>query len=420
MATGFLKVKGATIVDQNDNVVRLFGASLGGMLNMENFMNGFPATESSTRTAMLEVMGKENYEFLFERIIHHFFTVHDVQLLQSLGINSERGFKHLDRIIDLCSAHGIYVILDMHTAPGCQNPDCHSDNHTSYAAFWDFKDHQDRTVRVAAFYERLDKALRAVDPNHMLFLDGNTFAMEWKGFKGVLPNSVYSIHDYSRMGFPIGKRYVGTPEQDQKLRQQYNRKCEFHNQYGVPIWVGEFGPTYEPSGPDADQVNAERNALLGAQLAIYEKDQVSWSLWAYKDVGVMGMVSLSPETPWMKLVQPFQDRKADLQIDSFTARPTEELDTLIGQMAAWIDKVSPAAKKTYPAIWDTKQHIRRNIVQTFLATSYCGEFAELFRGKSKAELEELAKSYALHNCIQRKDLVESIARYASPQGQEVK
>jgi aryl-phospho-beta-D-glucosidase BglC (GH1 family) len=38
------------------------------------------------------------------------------------------GFKHLDRVIDLCAKHGIYTIIDMHTAPSGQNPGWHSDS----------------------------------------------------------------------------------------------------------------------------------------------------------------------------------------------------------------------------------------------------------------------------------------------------
>jgi hypothetical protein len=30
----------------------------------------------------------------------------------------ESGFKHLDRVIELCASHNIYTILDLHTAPG--------------------------------------------------------------------------------------------------------------------------------------------------------------------------------------------------------------------------------------------------------------------------------------------------------------
>ena len=94
--------------------------------------------------------------------------------------------------------------------------------------FWEYKDHQDRTIwlweqiaarykdnqwiagynpinepcdpehyRLPAFYDRFEPAIRKVDPHHILWLDGNTFAMEWKFFDKVLPNCVYAMHDYS-------------------------------------------------------------------------------------------------------------------------------------------------------------------------------------------------------------------------------
>ena len=40
----------------------------------------------------------------------------------------QSGFKHLDRVIDICARHGIYTILDLHAAPGGQNTDWHSDH----------------------------------------------------------------------------------------------------------------------------------------------------------------------------------------------------------------------------------------------------------------------------------------------------
>lgn len=53
-------------------------------------------------------------------------------------------------------------------------------------------------VRLPAFYKRFEAAIRKVDPDHILWLDGNTFAMEWKGFEDcILPNCVYALHDYS-------------------------------------------------------------------------------------------------------------------------------------------------------------------------------------------------------------------------------
>lgn len=34
------------------------------------------------------------------------------------GEYKETGFKHLDRVIDSCSRHGIYSVIDLHAAPG--------------------------------------------------------------------------------------------------------------------------------------------------------------------------------------------------------------------------------------------------------------------------------------------------------------
>ena len=65
------------------------------------------------------------------------------------------------------------------------------------------------------WYVEVEKAIREVDPDHILFLDGmnrniilpsgtislmstgNTYSMDFTGFKTILPNCVYAIHDYS-------------------------------------------------------------------------------------------------------------------------------------------------------------------------------------------------------------------------------
>ncbi|KAL4736114.1 putative glucanase [Aspergillus similis] len=444
MSTGYLRVKGKDIVDANDKPVILRGSALGGWLNMENFLTGFPGMESGVRAAMQEVMGKERYEFFFDRWLYHFFTDKDAALFQSLGLNclrlpfnhrhleddmnprvlKEDGFKHLDRVVKICADHGIYTVLDMHTVPGAQNQDWHSDNPTKHAAFWEYKNHQDRIVwlweriaerykdntwvagynpmnepadpsrrLLAPFYDRLEKAIRAMDPHHILFLDGNTYAMEWEGFDHVLPNAVYCIHDYSMMGFPEGELYRGTREQDEKLERQFLRKCEFNRQNGVPVWNGEFGPTYAfPDDPNVDEINRCRVALLHKQLQIYDSHGISWSTWPYKDIGLMGMVSTRQDSPWNRLVWPFVQKKQRIYVDGCSIKRSPEAEAVLEPLAKWIDEVAPEAKKTYPLNWATKRHIIRSVFHTFIAASLYREFAELFRGKNDAELEELARS----------------------------
>lgn len=91
-----------------------------------------------------------------------------------------------------------------------------------------------------AWYKRVEKAIRAVDPDHILFLDGNTYAMDFTAFDEVLPNCVYSIHDYATMGFPAGQPYTGTAEQKEILLKSYNRKVEFMKARGVPVRVLKY------------------------------------------------------------------------------------------------------------------------------------------------------------------------------------
>lgn len=170
-----------------------------------------------------------------------------------------------------CARHGIYTILDLHAAPGGQNQDWHCDNPTGYAAFWDHKHFQDRVInlwrviaerykgnpwvagynplnepaddqwtRLLSFYDRIVPAIREIDPEHILFLEGNTFSMDFTGFTSTFPNSVYAIHDYCGFGFPnrIG-RYQGQKEQDEYIRRMYDRKAAFMKEHNVPVWNGE-------------------------------------------------------------------------------------------------------------------------------------------------------------------------------------
>lgn len=58
------------------------------------------------------------------------------------------GFRLIDRIVDACSAEGLYTILDMHTFPGGQNQGWHSDSGIHKALFWEFGDLQDRMVNL--------------------------------------------------------------------------------------------------------------------------------------------------------------------------------------------------------------------------------------------------------------------------------
>jgi hypothetical protein len=86
----WLRVAGQRIVTQAGEPVLLRGAGVGGWLNMENFITGYPSTESLQREAMRAAMGEGAYQAFFRRFTECFFGDADARYLASLGANCVR------------------------------------------------------------------------------------------------------------------------------------------------------------------------------------------------------------------------------------------------------------------------------------------------------------------------------------------
>jgi hypothetical protein len=155
MSNGILRTEGDKVVDGSGNPVVLRGAGLGGWMNMENFITGYPGHESQHRAAMLQVLGKEKTEFFFDKFLEYFFTEADAKFFASLGLNcirlpfnyrhfeddmnprvlKESGFKHLDRVIDLVSlSSDIFEVLCLMTVV-CERKDLHNSRY-AYCSGW--------------------------------------------------------------------------------------------------------------------------------------------------------------------------------------------------------------------------------------------------------------------------------------------
>ncbi|KDQ58011.1 glycoside hydrolase family 5 protein [Jaapia argillacea MUCL 33604] len=459
----YIKVSGTKLVDGKGEEIILRGAGLGGWMNMENFITGYPGCEFQIRGALAEVVGKEKSEFFFDRFLEYFFTENDAILFKSLGLNCIRiafnyrhfeddmnprvlktsGFKHLDRVIDACAKHGIYTILDLHTAPGGQNTDWHSDAGTHIANFWLHKDFQDRVIwlwtelakhykdntwiagynplneptdpthtTLLQFYSRIYTAIRSVDPHHALFLDGNTFASDFSHFGDAhkqWENTAYSIHDYSVFGFPQSPEvYVGSENQKGRMRRSYERKREWMDERGLCVWNGEWGPVYarsEYDGAKTDEINSHRYQVLKDQLDIYNQDRLSWSIWLYKDIGYQGMVHVSRSSKYMTLFKDFLAKKYRLSVDAWGADDTyvrsayQPLIDLIKQ------EIPPENQNLYPfPVWKMESRVERLARCILVSEFLVKEWAEHFRGMGEKELDEVAKSFSLENCLTRDGL----------------
>lgn len=444
----WLSVSGDQIVNRKGDTIYLRGFGLGGMLNMENFIDGYPANEESMREGLLKVLGEEKYNLYFDTFLKSYFTEPDAEYIHSLGLNlvripvnyhhfeddmnpgviKEEAFQYLDSVIELCAKYRIYTIIDLHALPGSQNQHWHSDNPTHIASFWVHKDFQDRALhlweviagrykdqpwvagydlinepadpsgeKVFPYYRRLRDAVRKIDPNHILFLEGDRYATDFSKFTEIWDNVVYTNHDYAVPGFNYSGDYpgytLGRYFDKDTLESDFLGKSEFMLSHHVPIWVGEFGPVY--SGiPEKDEM---RYQVLKDQLAYYEKYRVSWCIWLYKDLGLQAIMYQNENTPYMKLVSAFLSKKASLGADLWGSTD-ENIRQVIEPLEELFEKEFPAYDP-YPK--GRQGQINLLVRHILISQALVPEYCNLFRNLSEEELTALARSFSFENHAKR-------------------
>jgi len=482
----FLRVGGRQIVDAKGKKVRLRGTCPGGWMNLEDFINGHPGAEHTLRAQMAEVLGPAKAQFFFERLLDHFFNEDDVVFLGKAGANvvriplnyrhfeddaapfkyKEAGFARFDRVLNHCERHGLYVILDLHSAQGWQNVHWHSDNASRISLFWDIPAYQDRYialwqefarrykdravvagydllnepcsnnsrgdypwniysnykpnwVRMNTVYRRVVSEIRKIDSKHIIFLEGDNYAHQFSGLeKPFDDNLAYSSHNYTVPGFGPG-RYPGEihprsaaakgPEVWDLARQERNfldaEGTKFTQQNNVPLWVGEFGAVY--NGPSDE--NGDRLRAMDDQIGIFESHEAHWTTWNYKDVGVMGMLTLDPASPYMERISDILRKKAALGTDDWMSwLPPTPVKDAAAQLAEQIRQV----------VGDPQLDARLNVrcmTQTLLCF-YTGTlmqplYASLFKGLSENELDHLLSSFSAKQCVPNQGLVDILSKH---------
>ena len=482
----FLQVSGRHIVDAKGNKVRLRGTCPGGWMNMEDFINGHPGAEHTLRAQMAETLGPARAHFFFERLLDYFFNEDDVVILRKTGASvvriplnyrhfeddaapfkyKEEGFARLDRVLGHCEDHGLYVILDLHSAQGWQNVHWHSDNASRISLLWTVSSYQDRYValwqefarryanraviagydvlnepcsnneigdypwnidsnyrprwdRVNSLFRRVVAEIRKIDSRHIIFLEGDSYAQLFLGFDDPFDdNLAYSSHNYTAPGFGPG-RYPGVihsrsaaangPEVWDLARQERffldAEGTKFTQQHNVPLWVGEFGSVY--NGPPAEK--PDRLRALDDEIGIFERYGAHWTTWNYKDIGVMGMLTLDPASPYLERIGDLLRKKRALGTDDWMSwlPPTPVKDA-----------TAELAGRILQAVGDPKIDPRFNarcVSQTLLCI-YTGTlmqplYAGIFKGLSENELDHILASFSARQCVPNQGLIDVLSRY---------
>lgn len=165
-AQGYLHASGIYIVDGSNNQIQLRGMGLGGWLVPEGYMLGtssFANSATGFKNVVSQLVGPENAETFFQAYRASFVRKKDIDSLAAWGFNSvrlpmhynlltsapgvylESGFAIIDSLLDWCEANQIYLILDLHAAPGGQNADNISD-YQGPPSLWESTVYQDWTT----------------------------------------------------------------------------------------------------------------------------------------------------------------------------------------------------------------------------------------------------------------------------------
>lgn len=369
---GYLQCRGNHF-EADGRTVMLRGWAFGSWMNFEHFMIGLPGTHSQIVGAFRRVYGMEKTEAFLDRMLEAMVSEADIAYLKQLGVNSIRipfgypylmddlhpyvlrqeGMQRLDRVVQLCVKHHMYVILDLHSTPGSQNTDWHSDNETGQALFWKYGAFQDQVLwlweqiasryaseewvagydvinepgydvsaeAINGFYSRAIERIRRVDPHHILFLEGTDFGRDFSALERQEDTNIaYTVHFYPFVleadildpaMDDADRKAVFTRIFDRQLAQVYRLER--------PIWCGESG--YEIR--DGQEELYAR--LLLHNIDLCEARGISWNLWTYKDARCMGIVIPAEQTAWMQMVRRLSEKWTHHGEEAISMKVTKEI-----------------------------------------------------------------------------------------------
>jgi endoglucanase len=327
---GFLKADGQRIVNEKGENVLLRGFGLGGWMLQEGYMlrvNG-EGQQHKIRARIEALIGKGSTKNFYNAWLSNHTRKIDIDSLKAWGFNSvrlpmhfdlytlpvekepvagkhtwiEKGFAMTDSLLSWCKANQLYLILDLHAAPGGQGNDFNiSDRNPALPSLWDSEANREKTIalwkELARRYvdepwigaydlinepnwgfedlandknglkektnaplkellKRITAAVREVDQKHIIIIEGNGWG---NNYNGMLPpwdnNMVLSFHKYWNYNNQASIQHI----------------VDTREKYNIPVWLGETGEN--------------RNHWFTEAIALLEKNNIGWAWWPLKKLG---------------------------------------------------------------------------------------------------------------------------------------
>jgi endoglucanase len=334
---GFLKTDDKIIVKEGEGEFMLRGLGLGGWMLQEGYMlktQPFINTQHVLRDSIESLIGTANTDTFYNAWLANHCRKIDIDSLASWGFNCvrlpmhynlftlpieeepvlfentwlEKGFELTDSLLSWCGENNMYLILDLHAAPGGQGHDAAiSDYDSTKPCIWESAENRAKAVALwhklaeryadelwiggydlinepnwelpgntllKELYVEITDSIRTVDTNHIIFIEGNWFATD---FSGLTPpwdsNMVYSFHKYWN-------------DNNQSVIQWM---LDMRDNYNIPIWCGESGEN--------------SNTWFRDAIKLLEDNDIGWAWWPLKKIdNISGPLSITRTEEYQTLL----------------------------------------------------------------------------------------------------------------------
>lgn len=332
--SSYVHIGNGQLLDSTGTQLKLNGVSTGGWLLWEAWEWGGGLNSETWIMNTIESRTNAAYAQDFrERIYANFITRDDIIAIHELGFNairvpfnhafldngingstlSEAHFELIDRLLQWCEEFHVYVILDMHAAPGGQNPLFISD--PDNIKLWGDAGNQEQmrntwkaiaarykkrkivlgydllnepvptsNTEMANLYASVITSIRGEDSHHLFIVEGSNYAKDFSVFQTLIDNNqIFSFHFYPWL------------QTDAAQLQQLQSFSDFADQVHAPMWCGEWG---EASPADLQQ--------LKLKLDNSNYNFCGRSFWTWKKVklnsGSYPLQEIHVSDQWIKMI----------------------------------------------------------------------------------------------------------------------
>ncbi len=344
----FQRTEGERIIDADGNEVLWRGMGLGGWMLQEGYMLGTSGAQYELEARIDELIGREKRGEFYEAWWANHMRKIDVDSLAAWGFNMirlpmhyklytppiedepvqgqitwlDRGFEMTDTLVKWCKANDIYLILDLHAAPGGQGENADiSDYDRSKPSLWESDLNKAKTIalwrKLAERYadeptvvaydlinepnwgfqnhasdpngcaesqnkplwdlqKDITEAIREVDTNHIIVIEGNCWGGNYAGLPQLWDdNLVISYHKYWNYENDVAAA------------------IDMRQSRGVPVWLGETGEN--------------SNTWFTNTVKALESNNIGWAWWPMKKLGLNNAVEIPRNEKYQKILDYWGD-----------------------------------------------------------------------------------------------------------------